>query len=113
MDALKLENMIKGWFVGDFEPTALTTRACEVGIKKYKAGERERSHYHKIATEITVVVSGSIKMANAEWHEGDIIVLSPNEVTDFEALTDAITVVVKHPGAQNDKYIADNPCQIS
>lgn len=104
MKTLKLENMVKGWFVGDFEPRALATQACEVGIKKYKAGEREGSHFHKIATEITVVMSGRIKMVGAEWHEGDIIVLSPNEITDFEALTDAIIVVVKHPGAQNDKY---------
>jgi quercetin dioxygenase-like cupin family protein len=104
MESLKLENMIKGWFVGGFEPTALVTEACEVGIKKYKAGEQEGKHYHKIATEITVVISGCIRMAGSEWHEGDIIILSPNEITDFEALTDATTVVVKHPGALNDKY---------
>lgn len=104
MKALKLESMVKGWFVGDFMPTAVATQTCEVAIKKYKAGDSEGAHYHKIATEITVVVSGRIRMADKEWQEGDIVVLYPNEETDFLSLTDSITVVVKLPGALNDKY---------
>jgi hypothetical protein len=44
-------------------------------------------------------------MMGKEWGEGDIIVLCPGETTDFEALTDAVNVVVKTPGATNDKYI--------
>lgn len=105
MKSMKLENMVKGWFVGDFIPTAMATSACEVAIKKYKAGDCEDIHYHKIATEVTVVISGHIKMAGKEWFEGDIVVLYPNEETDFESITDSITVVVKCPGASNDKYI--------
>mgnify|MGYP004635474661 CR=1 FL=1 len=36
---------------------------------------------------------------------GDIIVMEPNEATDFECLQDGTTnVVVKIPGANNDKY---------
>jgi quercetin dioxygenase-like cupin family protein len=104
MKNYKLEDMTKGWFVGDFSPTVLPTQACEVGIKHYVAGEKESSHYHKLATEITVVVFGRIRMAGREWHEGDIIVVSPNEISDFEALTNSMTVVVKYPGVLNDKY---------
>lgn len=106
MNHARLEDMVKGWFVGAFAPTAYTTRDCEVAVKRYSAGEREDLHYHKIATEITLVLSGSIRMAGREWKEGDIIVLQPGEATDFEALTDAVNVVVKTPGATNDKYIS-------
>lgn len=105
MKSFKLENMIKGWFVGDFVPTALATQACEVAIKKYMAGDYEVAHYHKLATELTVVVSGHIRMVGKDWYEGDIVVLYPNEETDFLSLTDSITVVVKYPGAPNDKYL--------
>lgn len=28
--------MTKGWFVGDFEPSILKTKNCEVGVKSYK-----------------------------------------------------------------------------
>jgi len=55
-----LENMIKGWFVGNFTPTAYRTNDVEVAIKKYQAGEKEEWHYHKIATEITVILSGCV-----------------------------------------------------
>lgn len=105
MNSANLKDMLKGWFVGNFSPTAFQTDACEVAVKKYSAGEHESSHYHKIATEITLVLSGTVFMCGQEWREGDIIVLNPGEVTDFKALTDAINVVVKVPGASNDKYI--------
>ncbi|PUA41893.1 hypothetical protein C5U62_29020 [Pseudomonas protegens] len=99
--------MIKGWFVGGFKPTAFSTEACEVGVKVYKAGDSEVAHYHKIATEITLILSGSVSMCGQTWTEGDIITLEPGDVTAFEALTDATTVVVKVPGALNDKYVVD------
>ncbi|MBC8751448.1 MULTISPECIES: hypothetical protein [Paraburkholderia] len=100
----KLDGMIKGWFVGSFEPSAFSTDACEVAVKSYKAGDCERAHYHKIATEITLILKGKVRMMGREWGEGDIVVLEPGEVTGFEALTDAINVVVKVPGATQDKY---------
>ena len=105
MKLYKLEDMTKGWFVGDFEPTILKTQDCEVSVKRYKKGEYEASHFHKIATEITVVVLGKISMCGREFIEGDIIVLQPGEITEFTALEDSITTVVKYPGAKNDKYI--------
>lgn len=101
-----LSNMVKGWFVGGFEPAAFSTQACEVAVKHYRAGERESAHYHREATEITLVLSGQVRMAGRQWGAGDIVVLAPGEVTDFEALTDAVNVVVKTPGALNDKYLA-------
>jgi len=97
--------MIKGWFIGGFSPAVFSTTDCEVAVKRYTAGESEVKHYHKTATEITVVISGHIKMANKTWGPGDIIILEPGEITDFEALTDCINVVVKLPGAANDKYV--------
>ena len=104
MNHTRLENMIKGWFIGGFSPTAHQTQACEVALKRYNAGDYEATHFHKIATEITLIVSGKVRMAGREWSSGDIIVLHPGESTDFEALTDAVNVVVKVPGALNDKY---------
>jgi quercetin dioxygenase-like cupin family protein len=110
MNTARLEDMFKGWFVGNFTPTAFSTEACEVAVKTYKAGEREGAHFHKVATEITLVLSGRVRMVGKEWGPGDIIVLSPGEVTDFEALSDAVNVVVKTPGATNDKYLAERSC---
>lgn len=107
MKTAKLDEMTKGWFVGNFEPTLYRTNDVEVAVKSYSAGDSESKHYHKIATEITVVVSGTIRMNGTEYHAGDIIVMEPNEATDFEAVTDAVNAVVKLPGANNDKYLCE------
>ncbi|RMS08032.1 hypothetical protein ALP73_04932 [Pseudomonas coronafaciens pv. garcae] len=44
-------------------------------------------------------------MRDQVWQAGDIIVLEPGDVTAFEALSDTTTVVVKVPGALDDKYV--------
>jgi len=103
----KLDNMVNGWFVGNFEPTLLKTNDVEVAVKSYKKGDCEDKHYHKIATEITVIVSGKVKMNNVVYSKGDIIVIEPNEFTDFEALEDTVCSVVKYPGANDDKYLGE------
>ena len=105
MKTAKLTDMIKGWFVGNFEPTLLKTNDVEVAVKEYRKGDYEGRHYHKIATEITVIVNGRVKMNGIEYGKGDIIVMEPGEATDFECLEDGTqNVVVKIPGANNDKY---------
>lgn len=105
MNNAHYKDMIKGWFVGGFSPTAYSTQVCEVAVKNYKQGENETAHFHKVATEITLVLSGQIRMAGKEWSAGDIIVLEPGEISEFEALTDAVNVVVKVPGVLDDKYV--------
>lgn len=104
MKVYKLEDMIKGWFVGEFTPTLVSTTAVEVAVKNYKAGEYESVHHHKIATEITVITAGTVRINGAEYSSGAIIVLEPNNASDFFAITDVTTTVVKIPGAPNDKY---------
>jgi quercetin dioxygenase-like cupin family protein len=107
MKVFKYDTMIKGWFVGNITPTAFKTNDCEVAWKTYKAGEKHGKHYHKIATEITYFVYGKARMNGELYGAGDILVIETNEVTDFECLEDCGTVVVKVPGANNDKYEVD------
>lgn len=109
MERYRLDDMTRGWFVGDFTPTALATRAAEVGIKHYRAGDREARHYHKIAREITVIQSGRVQMNGVEYASGDIVVINPMESTDFVVLEDTVTLVVKVPGAVDDKYLGEVP----
>ena len=68
---------------------------------------REARHLHKIATEITVIVSGRVLMNDREYFAGDIVKINPGEATDFVCLEDAVSAVVKLPGALNDKYVDD------
>ena len=70
-------------------------------------GDAEQAHYHKIATEFTVIISGRVRMNGVEYEQGDILVMEPGDVTDFEALEDSVNVVVKIPGANHDKYLVE------
>ncbi len=103
-ETFSLQDMIKGWFVGNFEPTVFKTADVEVGIKHYQSGNYEESHHHKIATEITVVQKGIVEMNGIQYNDGAIIKLSPGVSTDFKAITDVTTIVVKIPGTNDDKY---------
>jgi hypothetical protein len=105
IEKFNIENFINGWIIGNFAPTLYKTNDVEVAIKVYKKGEFENSHYHKIATEFTVVLTGIIEMNGTRYQEGDIIKIEPEIATNFISITDAKTVVIKIPGANNDKYI--------
>lgn len=103
-----LDSMIGGWFIGNFEPSLFKTNDCEVAVKWYKKGDYEGRHYHKIATEYTVIVNDRVKMNGVEYGPGSIIMMESNEVTDFECLEDGtVNVVVKIPGVNDDKYLED------
>lgn len=99
-----LSEMKGGWFIGDFTPTLLRTGAVEVAVKTYAAGAYEPAHVHRVATEFTVINSGRVEMNGTAYAAGAIIVLAPGDATDFRALTDCQTTVVKIPGAKDDKY---------
>jgi quercetin dioxygenase-like cupin family protein len=103
----RLSDMVRGWFVGDFEPSLLRTSGVEVAVQSYPAGSREAWHVHKIATEITVIVRGRARMNGREFAEGDMVLIQPGYGTDFEALEDTTTAVVKLPSVRGDKYIMD------
>lgn len=104
----RFEDMIGGWYIGDFEPTLHRTSEVEVAIKEYAAGDGEPSHHHKVATEITAIVCGRAEMQGRELKPGDVMVLHPGESSAFEALTDVVLVAVKLPSAREDKYV-DEP----
>ena len=101
----RLENMVNGWMVGDFEPTCIRTDACEVACRIYEANTGEAAHVHRVATELTLIASGRVTMNGRTYVAGDIIVLDPGEPTDFFAHEPTVTVVVKMPSVIGDKYL--------
>jgi len=102
-----VNDMINGWFVGDFYPAVLKTKNFEAGMKCYKKGEKEAKHYHKIATEITLIASGKVIMCDRIIGAGEMILMEPGVATSFEALEDTITFVIKTASVMGDKYISD------
>lgn len=57
-----LDDMKGGWFIGDFEPNCLRTEGFEVAIKHYRVGDTEPAHFHRLPTEVTLLLSGKAKL---------------------------------------------------
>ena len=105
MEIFKLEDFFKGWVLGNFEPSLYKTQDFEVGVKFFKKGAIEAAHKQLIATEITIVVEGVIRLGDGIFERGDIISIPPQEVAAFESLTDSSLICVKFPSLPNDKVV--------
>ena len=95
----------RGWFIGQFDRAIHKTDACEVSYQINRQGDISEPHYHKIATEVTLVISGSVWVNGEIFCDGEMFVLEPGEVAEVEYLEDTASVVVKTPGPLNDKYL--------
>ncbi len=95
-----------GWLLGNFSPAVIQTTDFEVCVKTFRFGDREISHYQVIATEITVVLSGKVRMGEILLAEDEILVVEPGEIVDFEALTDCKVLGIKFPSLPEDKVLA-------
>lgn len=100
----KLSDMHRGWFVGDFVPSVLRTKDFEVGVLTHKRGECWPEHYHKISTEINVLLSGSMTLNGIHISAGDIFVVEPCESARPVFLDDCTVLCVKTPSVIGDKY---------
>lgn len=98
----------RGWVVGAFTNPILQTEDFEVCIKRFKAGEEEKAHYHKLTTEITIIISGVVEMCGKTLKANDVIVLEPNEVSSFKCLEDATTCAIRNGSYPRDKYEINN-----
>jgi hypothetical protein len=107
MKISKIDDMIGGWFVGNFEPSAFKTENFEVSYKKHYKGEKWDIHYHHTVTEINLLIRGKLKMQGKILEVGDIFLLEPYEIADPIFLEDCDIICVKTP-SMNDKIILKN-----
>jgi hypothetical protein len=105
MKITKFSDYKGGWFVGDFEPTAFRTKDFEVCYKHHKKSELWETHYHKVGTEINLLIEGKMIIQNTYLEAGDVFIIYPYEVADPVFLTDCTVLIVKTPSNVDDKFI--------
>ena len=94
----------RGWFIGDFDGAAYHTKDFEVTYQKNPRGQTA-SHIHKLAYEITLVISGR-QICNGEmFAAGDICILEPGDISQIEYLEETEVVTIKTPSIPSDKYL--------
>ena len=108
MIVYNLEDMYKGWFIGDFEPSTFKTNLFEVGTTIHPKGSKWDIHYHKKSIEITWLIKGKIKIQDRILKTGDIFVMYPWEIANPEFLEDSQVLVIKTPSDTTDKFIIKN-----
>jgi len=104
MQVYSTEDLVGGWFIGQFEGAVFKTPDCEVSYKKHYAGEAWPAHYHKKADEINYLIEGSMTVGDQLLTGPVIFVIPKGEVSAPVFHTDVSIIVVKVPGALDDKY---------
>jgi quercetin dioxygenase-like cupin family protein len=104
MEIKRIEEMTRGWFIGNFNPSVFKTEDFEVGYLVHKKGEYWQPHYHIKATEINYLIRGRMKIKDRELTAGDIFIIFPYEIANPEFIEDCELIVVKTPSVPGDKY---------
>jgi len=104
MKIVKISDMHRGWFIGNFTPSVLKTSDFEIGFLKHKKGEIWPKHYHAKSTEYNLLVSGSMEVCGKKLCEGDLFIIERNEIADPVFYEDCEIICVKTPSIPGDKY---------
>lgn len=99
-----IDNMYRGWFIGNFDPSVYKTDQFEVALLSHFKDEKWPKHYHKIAKEINLLVSGKMIINDVIINPGDIFVLDTYEIADPIFLEDCKIVCIKTKSVLGDKY---------
>ena len=67
-----MNDMHRGWFIGNFLPSVLKTDLFEVGIIKHEKGEDWPEHFHVVSTEYNVLLEGSMSVNGTLIEVGEI-----------------------------------------
>jgi mannose-6-phosphate isomerase-like protein (cupin superfamily) len=104
MKIKNIQDMKRGWLIGDFEPSILQTKDFEVGILTHKKGEFWSAHLHKESEEYNLLLDGKMEINGVLIEPGTIFIIEKNEISKPEFLEDCRVLVVKVPSLPGDKY---------
>lgn len=107
MKISRIEDTVKGWFIGDFPAAAFNSKDFEVSWRIHPAGESWDLHYQEKAYEINLLISGEMILNNKKLVSGDVFILEPYEITDVEFIRECSVVCVKTPSLPNDKIVVE------
>lgn len=104
----KISDTTRGWMIGNFEPSLLKTDLFEVAVLLHTKGQIWPAHYHKVATEYNLLISGSMYVCGEELRTGDTFIIEPGEIADPTFHEDCTIMCVKVPGQSGDKYLVNS-----
>jgi dTDP-glucose pyrophosphorylase/quercetin dioxygenase-like cupin family protein len=104
-DNINISNYLRGWIIGNFEPSIKKETRYEIGLLTHLKGEKWHFHYHKEAIEINILLKGKMIINNIELNKGDIFIFNKNIIACPIFLEDCKLICIKMPSVPTDKYI--------
>lgn len=102
---VNIDDFIRGWLIGDFEPCVKRTTDLEVAVLHHKRGEKWGFHYHSEAREINILLSGKMIINNIPIKQNSIFIFEQNMISCPIFMEDCIVLCIKIPSIPTDKYI--------
>jgi hypothetical protein len=100
-----IDDMTRGWSVGDFEPSFIRTNLFEIGILTHKKGEKWPFHIHDELAEYNHLLSGDMLINGIKYTSGDSFMFEKGHPAVPEFLTDCEVICIKVPSVPGDKRI--------
>ena len=105
MKKYRIEDFMRGWFIGNFEPSLLK-KDFEVGLLSFDKEHIHTPHFHKKNTEFNLVISGKVRINDQIFVEGDIFIIEPYVVShEVEYLEKTKLLVVRDYSDPIDKFL--------
>jgi dTDP-glucose pyrophosphorylase len=101
----KLEDMFRGWFLGNFEPSVFKHAGVEIGYLFHKKGEKWPTHYHSNIVEVNLLIEGKMIINDIEINKNQIFVIDKKVLACPIFLEDCRIICVKLPSMVGDKII--------
>jgi hypothetical protein len=101
----KLEDMFRGWYIGNFEPSIFKHAGIECGYLLHKKGEKWPTHYHNNIIEVNLLIKGKMILNDIEINENEIFVIDKKALACPIFLEDCYIVCIKIPSMVGDKII--------
>ena len=99
-----INNFVRGWVVGNFEPSLFKTIDNDIGILRVSKGDKSDGHFHKEHTEYNIIINGKVKIQDNILIENDIFIYEPLDKSFVEFLEDTTLLVINNPSTDNDKH---------
>jgi dTDP-glucose pyrophosphorylase len=102
---IDLSNYVRGWLIGDFEPSIKKTTEFEIGFEYYKKDQKCAFHYHSETKEINILISGVMIINNIPIYKDTIFILEKNMICCPLFIQNCIILSIKLPSLPKDKFI--------
>jgi dTDP-glucose pyrophosphorylase/mannose-6-phosphate isomerase-like protein (cupin superfamily) len=103
--SININEYVRGWLIGDFEPCIKKTTNYEIGVLRHKQGEKWDFHYHKDVREINILLSGEMVINNVSVKKDTIFIFEKGMISCPLFFTDCVVLCIKVPSVPGDKLI--------